>query len=62
MKPAENIENLIKKFYETKKSSVTTSDEMDKKVLNEALAIYEKCKTVVVSQIEPSFYIIQKFP
>ena len=39
------IENLIKKFCETKKSYVTTSDEMDSKILNDALEIYEKCKT-----------------
>jgi len=42
MNAAENIENLIKKFCETKKASIITSDEMDKKVLNDALAEYEK--------------------
>jgi hypothetical protein len=45
MRTFKNIENQIKKFCETKKSSVATSDEMDKKILDEALAVYEKSKT-----------------
>jgi len=42
MRAAKNIEKLIKKFCITKKSLVTTSAEMDKRVLDDALLAYEK--------------------
>jgi len=44
MSAAENIEKLVKKFYIAKKTSVTTSAEMDKRVLDDALSVYEKSK------------------
>jgi len=53
MSAAENIERLIKKFYITKKSSVTTSAEMDKRVLDDALAAYGKSKTKKTADLQP---------
>lgn len=58
MNGAENIENLIKKFYATKRSSVTTSDEMDKKVLNDALAVYEKSNNSESANLQPNVWRI----
>jgi hypothetical protein len=45
MSTAEKIEKLVKEFFMTKKSSAATSAELDEKVLNDALAAYEKSKT-----------------
>lgn len=44
MKPAENIEKLIKAFFETKKTSAAVSPGMDEKILGDALTAYEKSK------------------
>ncbi|MHC4798335.1 MAG: hypothetical protein ACYTF1_17010, partial [Planctomycetota bacterium] len=50
MSAAENIEKLVRKFCKLKQSSVTTSDRMDKNILNDALAAYEKSTGSVVPQ------------
>lgn len=44
MKPAGNIEKLIKKFCVKEKSYVKTSAEMDKRILDDALTAYEKSR------------------
>jgi hypothetical protein len=58
MSAAETIENLIKKFCEIKKSSVAMSDEMDKKVLADALAAYEKTETKKTAEHQPNIWRI----
>jgi hypothetical protein len=58
MNPAENIEKLIKKFCQAKKSSVTTSDHMDKKVLGNALAEYKKSNKASSADIKPNIWRI----
>jgi hypothetical protein len=42
MKTAENIKKLVKAFFETKKSSAVISPQMDEKILEDALAAFEK--------------------
>ncbi len=44
MKPVNNIEELIKRFCIKEKSSVKPSREMDKRILDDALAAYEKSR------------------
>lgn len=46
MKPVGNIEKLIRKFCIKEKLCVKTSTEMDKRILDEALAAYEKSKKI----------------
>ena len=46
MKSAENIERLIRKFCAVKKASVKTTDKMDERILNDALAAYDKSKNI----------------
>ena len=58
MNAAENMENLIKKFCETKKSSVTTSAEMDKRILDDALMAYEKLETKQTVERQPIIWRI----
>ena len=58
MNPAENIEKLIKKFCQAKKSSVTTSYQMDKKVLGNALAEYKKSNKASSADIKPNIWRI----
>ncbi|HUV40551.1 MAG TPA: hypothetical protein VMW23_02030, partial [Sedimentisphaerales bacterium] len=53
MSAAENVEKLIKKFCIAKKSSVTTSPDMDKRVLDDALAAYEKSKAKKPADSQP---------
>jgi len=53
MNAAEKIEKLIKKFYMAKKSYVTTSREMDKRVLDNAWSAYEKSKKTKSAQAQP---------
>ena len=53
MSAAENIEKFVKKFYITKRTSVTTSAEMDKRVLDDALAAYGKSKTIKLAGSQP---------
>ena len=53
MSAAENIEKLVKKFCATKKSYVTTGDEMDKRVLDDAWSAYEKSKKTKSAQAQP---------
>ena len=53
MSAAENIEKLIKKFCIAKKSSVTTSPGMDKRVLDDALAAYGKSKMSESADSQP---------
>ena len=56
MKPAENIEKQIKKFYAAKKSSITTSAEMDKMVLDDASQVLEKSNKVSATILEPKIW------
>ena len=58
MNPAENIEKLIKKFCQAKKSSITTSYQMDKKVLCDALAEYTKSNKASSADIKPNIWRI----
>jgi len=53
MSAAENIEKLVKKFCASKKSYVNTSREMDKKLLDDAWAAYEKSKKTKSAQKQP---------
>lgn len=56
MNPIESIENLIKKFYAAKRSSIATSEEMDKKVLENALGALEKSKKTNTENLQPNFW------
>lgn len=56
MKPAENVEKLIKKFFVKEKLSVKTSEEMDKKILDDALMVYKKSEKNKPVQIQPNFW------
>ena len=58
MKPAGNIEKLIKKFCVKEKLCVKTSDEMDKRILNDALVAYEKSKKKTPALTEPNVWRI----
>jgi len=58
MGAAENIEKLIKKFCITKKSLVTTSAEMDKRVLDDALLAYEKSEKTKSAVTGPNIWRI----
>ncbi|MFC1738681.1 hypothetical protein ACFL1G_06500 [Planctomycetota bacterium] len=58
MNAAENIERLIKKFYEAEKSSATTSAEMDKRVLDDVLVAYEKSKKAKTAVKQPLIWRI----
>jgi len=58
MKTAENIEKLVKAFFKTKKSSAAISSQMDKKVLADALAVFEKSKTTESADLQPSVWRI----
>ena len=63
MKAAENIERLIKKFCDAKRSSVTTGTEMDKRILDDALVAYKKSKKRTTALTEPNIWrIIMKSP
>jgi hypothetical protein len=53
MSTLKNMEKLIKDFCEARKSSVTTSDDMDEKVLNDALAVYEKTEPWKKAEHQP---------
>jgi tetratricopeptide (TPR) repeat protein len=44
MKPADNIEKLIKRFCVKEKLCVRAGDEMDKRILDDVLAAYEKSR------------------
>ncbi len=46
MKPEGNIEKLIRKFCVKEKLCVKTSNELDKRILEDALAVYEKSKRI----------------
>jgi outer membrane lipoprotein-sorting protein len=58
MKTAENIEKLIKEFFKAKKLFAAVSPQMDEKVLNDALAAFEKSKINTSAKIEPSVWRI----
>ncbi len=53
MNTIKNLEKLIKNFCRTKKSTVTTSDEMDKRILNDALTVYEESQTSNPAEHQP---------
>jgi hypothetical protein len=57
MKAAENIEKLIKAFFETKKSAAVSS-QMDEKILGDALAAFEKSKTNTSANLRPGVWRI----
>ncbi len=56
MKPAENIEKLVKKFFVKEKLSIETSEEMDKKILDDALTVYKKSEKNKPAPIQPNFW------
>jgi anti-sigma-K factor RskA len=56
MKAVGNMEKLIKKFCLKQKLCVTTSAEMDKKILDDALAALEKSKEGKPAAIGPNFW------
>ncbi len=56
MSTVEKIENLINRFCETMKSSTIASEEMDKKVLSDALTIYEKCRKTKTIHLQPNIW------
>lgn len=56
MKTAENIEKLIKAFFETKKSSAAMPSGRDKQILSDALVAFEKSK--INTPAEPSVWRI----
>jgi outer membrane lipoprotein-sorting protein len=58
MNTAENIEKLVKAFFKIKKSSAATSSQMDKKILSDALAAYEKSKMDTSAGLQPSVWRI----
>jgi outer membrane lipoprotein-sorting protein len=55
---AGNIEKLIKEFFKTKESFAATSNGMDKKVLNDALAAFEKSKVDMSADLQPGVWRI----
>jgi hypothetical protein len=56
MNPAGNIEDLIKSFYATKRSSIAASEEMDKRVLDDALQTLEKSNKASTANIETKIW------
>ncbi|MBU2597234.1 MAG: hypothetical protein KJ757_06735, partial [Planctomycetes bacterium] len=58
MSTAERIEKLIKEFFKAKQSSTVVSPGMDKKVLGDALAAFEKSKTNTLADLQPSVWRI----
>jgi len=58
MSAVENIERLVKKFYTAKKSSIATSAEMDKKILDDALQAIEKSKKAQSAATHPNIWRI----
>jgi hypothetical protein len=63
MSAAENIERLLKKIFAKDKSSITTNDELDKKVFDDALATYEQTKEAGSEKVKPNLRrIIMKSP
>jgi outer membrane lipoprotein-sorting protein len=46
MKPEGNIEKLVRKFCVKEKLCIKTSAEMDKRILDDAVAVYEKSKRI----------------
>lgn len=56
MKPAENIEGLIKKFYAARRSSVTTTGEMDKNVMDDALDAFGKSDRIDTGASESNIW------
>ncbi|MHC4792321.1 MAG: hypothetical protein ACYS8Y_12985 [Planctomycetota bacterium] len=58
MKAAGNIEKLIKKFCIKEKLCVTTSAEMDKRILDDALVVYEKSRKKKPALTEPNIWRI----
>ena len=63
MKPADNIEKLIRRFCIKEKSSVKPSREMDERILDDALAAYKKSRKKPPALTEPNIWrIIMKSP
>jgi len=56
MKPAGNIDKLIKRFCVKEKSCVKTGAEMDKRILDDALVAYEKSKKNKPALGPPNFW------
>ena len=56
MKPAGNIEKLIRKFCVKEKLCVKTSAEMDKRILDDALVAYKKSKRKTLAPTEPNIW------
>ena len=57
MTRVENIEKKLRQFYKIKKSSVTTSEEMDKKILDESRAVFEKSDKISLVEVLSSILV-----
>lgn len=62
MSTAEKIEKMVRKFFATQSSAVTTSAEMDKRVLDDALTAYEESKKSKSANKPNIWRIIMKKP
>ena len=58
MNTAENIEKLVNAFFKTRKSSAVMPIEKDKQILNDALSAYEKSKTNISADLQPTVWRI----
>jgi hypothetical protein len=53
MKSAENIDRLVEKFYAARRSSITTTTEMDKRLFDDALRVIEEPRQTRRAVMQP---------
>jgi hypothetical protein len=58
MKYTDNIESIIKNFYLRKKSAVKTTEELDKRIINDALPAQEKLEKAQSAAVPPNIWRI----
>ena len=58
MKPENNIERLIKNFCARQKSSVTTNEQLDKRILDDCRAVQKTPQTTKSAVIQPTLWRI----
>ena len=58
MENSENIERLIKAFCTDKNSSARTTEQLDEKILNDALSAREEYKQTQSAQTQPKIWRI----
>jgi hypothetical protein len=56
MKNTDNIEKVVQDFCAVRKSTVKTTTEMDRKIINDALAAQEKSKKTTSAKLEPNIW------